>query len=303
MTTRTSSAPKKADIQSHARDDLRNVYLMVYNTGTVDVGEVADKLGHNIRYTRELLGTLNHAGLIVNPDENDTGTWTYSVDFFQDRADNEVEAEGVIDAWLTEKLGPVTSTKATSTTATTPKRHAPLATPLGGDCLCGCGRPTRKLFAPGHDARFAGMIAREVVEIWAREGVTETQAVTDALAKLPSGALRDKAYAQAQKLWDRSLGHASTKQIEAAIVTGAKQAETDMERALRTGTIEPFYVYGRVKVGRRWFLARRDTDNVVNRNNTPIPDGADPINPLDVEYTGSVEGKPAATFEAFGVQP
>lgn len=290
MTTRTSSAPKKADIQSHARDDLRNVYLMVYNTGTVDVSEVADKLGHNIRYARELLGTLSHAGLIVNPDENDTGTWTYSVDFFQDRADNEVEAEGVIDAWLTEKLGPITSAKVTATTATTPKRHAPPATPPGGDCRCGCGRPTRKLFAPGHDARLAGMVAREVVEIWAREGVAETQAVTDALAKLPSGALRDKAYAQAQKLWDRSLGHASTKQIEAAVVAGEQAAE-------------PFYVYGRVKVGRKWFLARRDADNVVTRNNTPIPDGADPVNPLDVEYTGSVEGKPAATFEAFGVQP
>lgn len=57
-------------------------------------------------------------------------------------------------------------------------------------CLCGCGSPTGRNYCPGHDARHASMIGRDL----AAAGDDLTSVRRDALLlKLPSDALRAKA--------------------------------------------------------------------------------------------------------------
>jgi hypothetical protein len=308
MSVNAAHPPTAASIQQTMAKDLRNVYLTTYNTGTVDVGDIVDKCHVNSRYARELLGVLEHADLLVKPDENGS-EWTYSVDFFQDKADNEDSAQEVIDGWLNEHgLAPRTPSTATPppkdkpATPRTPKSKSPT-----GTCLCGCGSPTRSNFAPGHDARMAGQVARTIAEQAIREDLDPRDVndnFTSLLMRLPSDPLRDKALTMAQRIVDRTANrhqHASEEAIERAVDAGEKAAETDMERALRTGTIEPTYTYGTVKIGKNRFAARRDNDGVIMRTRTAAKDRITDY--LGQEYTGTVEGNAAKTFTADDVQP
>jgi hypothetical protein len=310
MSVNAAHPPTAASIQQTMAKDLRNVYLTTYNTGTVDVGDIVDKCHVNSRYARELLGVLEHADLLVKPDEGGS-EWTYNVDFFQDKADNEDSAQEVVDGWLKEHgLAPQTPSTATSpakdkpATPRTPKSKSPT-----GTCLCGCGSPTRSNFAPGHDARMAGQVAREIAERAIRDDMDPRDVndyFTDLLSKLPSGDLRVKALNHADRLVAKAStrprqAHASEAQIEAAIEAGEKAAETDMERALRTGTIEPTYTYGTVKIGKNRFAARRDNDGVIMRTRTAAKERITDY--LGQEYTGTVEGNAAKTFTADDVQP
>lgn len=60
-------------------------------------------------------------------------------------------------------------------------------------CLCGCGTPCGKTFAPGHDARMVGLLLQELREInLPGRGQTAQKKVDAIFAKLPSDALRAK---------------------------------------------------------------------------------------------------------------
>lgn len=167
---------------------LRTVYLYTFDCFAVSPTEVADlpEVG-NVRYARELLGTLVTAGLVSEQDVNGEETvWQTEVTY--DHATRE-EAEATIDAWL----------------ATDPEFHAPAekparrqgkatkANPAGLPlCLCGCGTPGKSNYRPGHDARHAGNVAREVL--------AGKIAVTGILAAVHgSQALAQKVAAQVQR--------------------------------------------------------------------------------------------------------
>lgn len=73
---------------------------------------------------------------------------------------------------------------------------APVAKLGSGNCRCGCGENTVKgLYRPGHDARHAGAVARDLAAS-AVEGYERTTADSD----LGSDALRAKAYKMAERL-------------------------------------------------------------------------------------------------------
>jgi hypothetical protein len=304
MSVNAAHPPTAANIQQTMAKDLRNVYLTTYNTGTVDVGDIVDKCHVNSRYARELLGVLEHADLLVKPDENGS-EWTYSVDFFQDKADNEDSAQEVIDGWLNEHgLAPRTPSTATSprpadpTAPRTPKAKSPT-----GTCLCGCGSPTRSNFAPGHDARMAGQVARTIAEQAIREDLDPRDVndnFTSLLMRLPSDPLRDKALTMAQRIVDRTANrhqHASEEAIERAIDAGERSVGLDPSTP--EGVV--VYTYGTVKIGKNRFAARRDNDGVIMRTRTAAKDRITDY--LGQEYTGTVEGNAAKTFTADDVQP
>lgn len=58
-------------------------------------------------------------------------------------------------------------------------------------CYCGCGRSTKNKFAPGHDARFHGLVKRTI------RGEVNTE---DAVATLPHEEAREAFYAYADKI-------------------------------------------------------------------------------------------------------
>lgn len=60
-------------------------------------------------------------------------------------------------------------------------------------CLCGCGTPCGKTFAPGHDARMVKDLLAELKAInLPGRGETAQRKVEAVFAKLPSDALRAK---------------------------------------------------------------------------------------------------------------
>lgn len=71
--------------------------------------------------------------------------------------------------------------------------YAPIVT--DGSCRCGCGLPTAKTYRPGHDARHAAAVARDI----ASSSVSYFERVT-ADSDLGSQALINKAHAQAERL-------------------------------------------------------------------------------------------------------
>jgi hypothetical protein len=308
MSVNAAHPPTAASIQQTMAKDLRNVYLTTYDLGTVDVGDIVDKCHVNSRYSRELLGVLEHAGLLTHPDADDTSVWAVPVDFSQDKADTEESAKEVIDGWLKEHgLAPQTPS-----TATSPAKERP-ATPRAtksksptGTCLCGCGSPTRSNFAPGHDAKMAGQIARAIAEQAIREDL-DPHHFTNLLMRLPSDLLRDKALTMAQRICDKAVNRQqrhSPEAVERAEDICPDKAETDMERAVREGTVEPDYTYGVVKIGKNRFAARRDNDGVIMRHNKALPNEVISLTTYtEVDYTGTVEGNAAKSFKALEIQP
>lgn len=103
-------------------------------------------------------------------------------------------------------------------------------------CSCGCGNVVRKagsLYVPGHDARHAGLVAREVIG----------GAPLDLLKALPSNALRAKA---------ANMVNAVTAKAEAKAAS-PKSGKPVIETA------------GEVKVG-RWTYPARLVDGLMERN-------------------------------------
>jgi len=73
-----------------------------------------------------------------------------------------------------------------------------------GRCLCGCGEPTDRNYRPGHDARHASQVGRDIAEM----GHPESEEVERLLRSLPSDALRAKASRIANS---RRVGTAATR--------------------------------------------------------------------------------------------
>lgn len=113
-----------------------------------------------------------------------------------------------------------------TSTATTTRTTATLSL-----CGCGCGNPVKSaksIYCPGHDARHAGLAAREAL----------ATGVVGPILNLPTGALQAKAYAMVERLQ-------------------AKAAKPARQSMVTTGT---------VKVGRWTYPARQSLDGTIVRN-------------------------------------
>lgn len=69
----------------------------------------------------------------------------------------------------------------------------PTTKTTGNKCLCGCGTPCGKTFAPGHDARMVSKLFADLRAInLPGRGDTAQRKVDAIFAKLPTDALRAK---------------------------------------------------------------------------------------------------------------
>ena len=142
--------------------ELREVYLHTFDSFATTPSDVADTVEgvSNVRFARELLGTLVQAGLVVEGEGDEGAIWQTYPDTY-DNIDRD-EAIRRIDTWLGN-----TANKEKKMSAATETRPAERTKDEGyHPCYCGCGEnvPAKSYYRPGHDARHAGEIGRKVAE-------------------------------------------------------------------------------------------------------------------------------------------
>jgi hypothetical protein len=201
MSTNTITKPEVSKV-----DDLRKVYTQV-TQGPATPGEVVQAhKGINSRYARELLKTLEQAEFVILNKDGEFVLNGDGKDF---------------DEWAGTAKPAVDETK---------------------DCTCGCGEqvPIKSFYRPGHDARHAGVIGREIAANYKVEGFDRRELLNN----LPSDLLAAKAEGIAEKAIERLEAKAT------------KQAEKDRAKAEKEAN---YTEEGTVKVGKKEFAATRDT--------------------------------------------
>lgn len=204
---------------SHAAD-LYSAYRFILTRPSTLPSDLADEFGHNMRYSRELLGALTGAKLIVL----DTST---DFDYFVAKPVPEDKQDAVFaKAFKVDK--PVE-------TATTPKgksKPAKPAKPASKDyhpCGCGCGEnvPPKSNYRPGHDARHAGAIGRQIASHYVTgEPLYDRR---DYLDLLPSDSLKAKA---------ERVAETAIAKIEAKNAKAAAKANHTVEGTIKVGKTE-----------------------------------------------------------------
>lgn len=222
-------------VDATQRDDLRRVYLAIYDNFAIHHSELARSLkGINSRYARELCATLQQGDLVVITESDEGDCWQTLPTY--DTMTRE-EAEAKFDEWAGEPPSPVNATHTGSSPRSSLKSSEAGAHP----CRCGCGEviTTRSVYRPGHDARHAGavgrQVAREVMETGGGAADLETDA--DRFAVLPSDALKAKAL----RIANKELG------------TLMRQGKN---RTLTRNT-KPRYIEGIIKVGKTEYPGRK----------------------------------------------
>lgn len=209
--------------------ELRGVYLHTYGafaTSPTDVVENVEGVD-NVRFARELLGTLVQAGLVAETEDGDGEVCWQTFPDSYDTMD-QAEAESRIDNWLNSHTEENTMSTATKTKpAAKPKEEG------YHPCYCGCGEnvPAKSFYRPGHDARHAGVIGRRVAETHDEEHFND----------LPSDRLVIKAKGIAAKAIEKQL---------------AKQEREAAKNA-------PEVVEGTLKVGKNERIGRKFKDGTV----------------------------------------
>lgn len=205
--------------------ELREVYLMAFDNMSVDPVTVEQETDGRIgsRFARELIGTLANSNLLGENEVEGETLWQTS--FSVDDTERE-EVEAFIDEFLgLKKAKP--AKKATATSGKSTAKHEGYH-----PCGCGCEEnvPAKSNYRPGHDARHAGQVGREIAVNYATPGFDRREL----LAALPSDALKDKAEAIAEK----------------AIERAAKKAD------------KPVMTEGTAKVGKNTVKARMTNDGI-----------------------------------------
>lgn len=156
-------------------------------SGPVHPTGIASALEINTRYARELVGVLHYQGFL---DENEEGEFEISL------AQTEEEFAEFLD-----NNTPSEESQVPTATTSTPKSTKPKPVSKSGsvtDCLCRCGDKVagKANYKPGHDARHAGQVAREIASNYSTKGFDRKKI----LATLPSDKLKVKAEAIADRL-------------------------------------------------------------------------------------------------------
>lgn len=197
------------------REDLRRVYMTVYQDFAISTSDVAAyHKAINTRYARELLGTLQHANLIVLTEDGEGSDAWQTLPTYDNMSQEEAEAK--IDEWLSANLGP-TPTNATSPGAS-PRSSLKSAESGPHPCRCGCGEviATRSVYRPGHDARHAGQVGRAIAAQYATPGFDRRELLAD----LGSDKLRAKAERIAEKATSKAKPASKPDYVEGTIKVG-----------------------------------------------------------------------------------
>lgn len=226
--------------------DLRTAYLQAFDSFSLTPGDIVESSEGrvNMRYARELLGTLVTANLLTVTDVNgEEDVWQVSNPGTYDNHTRE-EAEAVIDQWLSSTnptesgSKPAAKKKDTKMNTKTPDTVHP--------CYCGCGEnvPSKSFYRPGHDARHAGVVGRKIAANATTPGFDRRELLND----LPS----DRLIAKAEAIAEKAMEKADAKIKREAEKAAAKAAKT-----------EPQPEEGIVKVGKAEYAATRLPDGTV----------------------------------------
>lgn len=233
---------KATEVNENLRADLLAVYLGATDGEMTNITKVTTDHSHiNTRYAREILAVLSQG--LLEPVEVDGADEWIITDWVQAQESDDFESArkmytAEFDRWWTERTGQqAPATKKAK--ASKPKVTAVNADP-NRQCYCGCGEPVgpKSLYRPGHDARHAGNIARQISTMDGNEWDTY-------LVVLPTPALEAKARAHALRL--------ANKARVAQVKAGQNPA------APPTRDLDP------VKVG-RWEYPAREFNGIQQRN-------------------------------------
>lgn len=198
----TSKPPTKTAIQSHMVDDLRTVFLIAVENGNLHPSDVViftdEKI--NLRYSRELVGVLTKEGLLTLSEEDGEEYYSSTTPL-----DTEEEATTHFNAWAEKRsLAKPAEAKPTATHPRTKK-----VVNETGKCYCGCGANSTSYYRPGHDARHAGQVARDMAQM------TRKADREKAVKVLPSEALQKKASDMADRLMAKASAKKATDSAKA----------------------------------------------------------------------------------------
>jgi hypothetical protein len=198
-----------AKIQRGTHNDLRNAFLAVHASAIVmDIPELAEQLNIKRVYAKELMETLCHMEIGGNPlvhvnlevgePGNDGAHDLYSTFHTVDEKSS-IEMEQIFDkAFPAPTVEDAEATIAKRPAPRTPQNATnPADLPL---CLCGCGDPVtnrKRNYKPGHDARHAGNVARDMAQFPGMNNEERRRVLLDAL---PTDGLRWKAAGMADRL-------------------------------------------------------------------------------------------------------
>lgn len=203
---------KKPNVDRNQVDDLRTVHLLTFNSFSADPVMIEQETDGKInsRYARELLGVLIKHNFVESVEvEGETMYQTTNPGTYDSFTED--EALAAFDEWVATLPGQPTSKPAK---AAKPK-------PEGTACYCGCGETagSKSFYRPGHDARHAGQIGRQIAENYATPGFDRREL----LAELPSEKLVAKAESVAEtqiKKLEAKAAKANAKDIDGTITVG-----------------------------------------------------------------------------------
>lgn len=231
-------------------NDLRTAYLLTFDDFAIIPSDLVvhteDRI--NLRYARELLGVLVTQGLVVT-DENGEGedVWQTYPDTY-DNIDREEAIRRFDETFKTTTAKDKTMTK-TAETAVHP-------------CYCGCKEnvPAKSFYRPGHDARHAGVVGRQIAANANVKGFDRRELLNN----LPSERLVAKAEAIAEKAFEKAEATAK-REIEKDAAKTAKanqpakskpKPKAEPEPETKAVTLEE----GIVKIGKAEFVATRNPE-------------------------------------------
>lgn len=218
-------------------DDLRTTYTQVFDDFAVVPSDIVKK-GVNVKYARQMLATLVELGVVVESEGEEGAVWQTFPDTYDDI--DQTEALARFDKAVAE-IKPVEEAKPAK--APKPKTMS--------DCLCGCGEKSQNHYRPGHDARHAGVVGREIAANYATKGFDRRTLLAD----LPSEALVAKAEAIAEKAIEK---------VEAKAKREADRATAKAEKeAAKAETAKPDFELGVVTVNKKERIGRRFNDGRV----------------------------------------
>lgn len=209
--------------------ELRETYLHVFDSFATTPSDIVDEVDgvSNVRFARELLGTLVQAGLVAETEGDEGAVWQTCPDTY-DSIDRD-EAERRIDNWLNN-----TNTTEEKKMSAAPKTAPSTKSEGYHPCYCGCGEnvPQKSFYRPGHDARHAGNIGRLVAS-------TRNEAHFN---DLPSERLVIKAKGIAAKALEKELAkqEREAKKNAPEVVEGTLQVgkKERIGRKFKDGTVE-----------------------------------------------------------------
>lgn len=218
------------------RTDLRDVFLATQDMPVVTIGTVSEEFDGRVNksYARLILATLTDMGLLYEAAADAPGSHE---GYHWDQGDS----QAFDDAWEARFNDP----EARVAGDTKEKNMTEPATSKPITCGCGCHQNVAKgrIYRPGHDARHASAVAREVASM-----TVPAERARYIENHLPTQALRIKAQGQASRLIDRASAKAS--------------------KPTRTANPNASWEAGEAKVGRWIYPARRKPNGRTAQVNT-----------------------------------